>query len=180
MTANERRDEIIKILNAEEQPVAAKALAAKFGVSRQVIVQDLAVIRAATTGIASTSRGYVMLRRSRCFEREFKVHHNEDKTAEEMNIIVDCGGRLRNVSISHRIYGRITAELDIRSRQDVEDFVKDIKNSKSTLLGSVTSGYHYHLIEADNEERLQLIEERLKLAGFIAPRQSWENAEDGI
>ena len=157
MNTAERRGEILKILHNADAPVAARELAGRFGVSRQVIVQDLAVIRASTPGILSTTKGYVIQQDS-SFTREFKVRHSQDKAAEELNLIVDCGGHVKNISISHRVYGRVTAEMDIRSRQDVNEFAEALRNSRSTVLSSATSGYHYHLIEASSEERLDLIE----------------------
>lgn len=179
MNTGERRREILRILEEAEVPVAARELAGKFGVSRQVIVQDLAVIRASTPGILSTTKGYVMQQESNC-TREFKVRHSQDKAAEELNLIVDCGGYVKNISISHRVYGRVSAEMDIRSRQDVNEFVEALQNSRSTVLSSATSGYHYHLVEAASEERLDLIGEQLKKAEFLAPLQPWEqNSEKG-
>ena len=173
MNTTERRGEILKILRSTESPVAARALASRFGVSRQVIVQDLAVIRASTPGILSTTRGYVMQQDSSC-TREFKVKHSQEQAAEELNLIVDCGGRVKNISISHRVYGRVSAEMDIRSRQDVAEFAEALKNSRSTVLSSATSGYHYHLVEASSEDRLDLIQKQLAEAGFLAPLQPWE------
>ena len=58
MNTAERRNEILNLLQNADAPVAARKLASQFGVSRQVIVQDMAVIRAATPGILSTTRGY--------------------------------------------------------------------------------------------------------------------------
>ena len=173
MNTGERRGEILKILKQTEVPIAARELAGRFGVSRQVIVQDLAVIRASTPGILSTTKGYVMEQDSSC-TREFKVRHSQDKAAQELNLIVDCGGHVKNISISHRVYGRVSAEMDIRSRQDVSEFIQALQNSRSTVLSSATSGYHYHLIEASSEERLDLIRNQLEKAGFLAPLQPWE------
>ena len=173
MNTAERRGEILKILHNADAPVAARELAGKFCVSRQVIVQDLAVIRASTPGILSTTKGYVIQQDSSC-TREFKVRHSQDKAAEELNLIVDCGGHVKNISISHRVYGRVSAEMDIRSRQDVNEFVQAINSSHSSVLSSATSGYHYHLIEASSQARLDLIGEQLKKAGFLAPLQPWE------
>ena len=163
MNTGERRGEILKILKQTEVPIAARELAGRFGVSRQVIVQ----------GILSTTKGYVMEQDSSC-TREFKVRHSQDKAAQELNLIVDCGGHVKNISISHRVYGRVSAEMDIRSRQDVSEFIQALQNSRSTVLSSATSGYHYHLIEASSEERLDLIRNQLEKAGFLAPLQPWE------
>ena len=164
MNTAQRRNEILKLLHQAEKPVAARALASQFGVSRQVIVQDMAVIRASTPGILSTTKGYVLQ----------QVRHGQEQAAEERNLIGDCGGRDKNISISHRVYGRVSAEMDIRSRQDVNEFIQAINSSRSTVLSSATSGYHYHLVEAASQERLDLIGEQLEKAGFLAPLQPWE------
>ena len=175
MNTAQRRTEILKLLQQEEKPVAARAMASQFGVSRQVIVQDMAVIRASTPGILSTTRGYVLQQdKDIACTREFKVRHGQEKAAEELNLIVDCGGRVCNISISHRVYGRVSAEMDIRSRQDVTEFIAALNDSQSTVLSTATSGYHYHLVEAASEERLDLIGEQLKVAGFLAPLRPWE------
>ena len=181
MTTAQRRTEILQILKKAAAPVAAKELAARFGVSRQVIVQDMAVIRVSTPCILSTTRGYV-LQQDNGSSREFKVCHAPEQIEDEMNLIVDCGGHIKNISISHRLYGRISADMDVRSRQDVREFVETLKNSsssvlstgKSSLLKNVTSGYHYHLVAADTPERLDMIQQKLREAGFLAPLQPWE------
>ena len=176
MTTAERRAAILQQLAHAGAPLAARTLATHYGVSRQVIVQDLAVIRASHPGIISTARGYVLEQPDQpagC-TREFKVRHTPDRTGQELNLIVDCGGRICNISISHRVYGRVSAEMDIRSRQDVNEFITALNNSNSSALSNATSGYHYHLVEAASEERLDLIEEQLKKAGLLAPLQPWE------
>ncbi|MDD6033218.1 MAG: 3H domain-containing protein, partial [Oscillospiraceae bacterium] len=81
------------------------------------------------------------------------------------------------ISISHRVYGRVSAEMDIRSRQDVSEFIQALDGSQSSVLSGATSGYHYHLVEASSEDRLDLIENQLQQAGFLAPLQPWEQAE---
>ncbi len=176
MTTAQRRTEILQILKKADAPIAAKELAAHFGVSRQVIVQDMAVIRVSTSGILSTTRGYV-LQQDNDKAREFKVCHTPEQTADEMNLIVDCGGHIKNISISHRLYGRISADMDIRSRQDVNEFMEALKNSCSSVLSNATSGYHYHLVAADSQKRLDMIQEKLREAGFLAPLQPWEQVQ---
>lgn len=177
MKTAERREQILDMLKNATGPIAAKEFAVIFKVSRQVIVQDLAVIRAAVPGIISTNRGYILQAEKVC-SREFKVQHGIERVGEELNLFVDCGGIIKNVSISHRIYGRLTAEMDLRSRQDVSEFLDRIGNSKSSLLGNATSGYHYHLVEASSEERLDLMEEKLKEAGFLVPLTPWEQGQE--
>ncbi len=173
MTTRTRREEIFALLQEATAPIPAKELARRFSVSRQVIVQDLAVMRAACPGIVSTSRGYLLHQETGC-TREFKVRHGSDRMQEELYLIVDHGGHVKNISVSHRVYGRISVEMDIRSRRDVIELLEAFADSNSTLLGSTTSGYHYHLVEAPSAERLGLIEEKLAEAGFLAPLQPWE------
>ncbi len=177
MTTEQRRSEILKLLRASDLPMTAKKLASVFGVSRQVIVQDMAVIRASTPGITATKLGYVIQKDNACL-REFKVRHDREETEAELNLIVDCGGRVKNVSISHRVYGRISGEMNISSRQDVSEFISSLENSSSSFLCETTSGYHYHLVEAASPERLDLIEKRLAQEGFLAPLQPWEREEN--
>ena len=172
MTTAERREAILAQLG--RKPIAARTLAAKYGVSRQVIVQDLAVLRAAHPNVISTARGYVRQQAENACTREFKVRHTPAQTGLELNLIVDCGGRVCSTSISHRVYGRITVELDIRSRQDVLEFLQAFEDSASTVLSTATDGYHYHLLEAATPERLDLIEKELQEHGFLAPLQPWE------
>lgn len=173
MTTSERRKEILKQLKTSSKAIPAKAFAEQFGVSRQIIVGDMSVIRATYPEIISTNKGYVIEEKTACV-REYKVKHGPDRVKEELTLIVDCGGIIRNVSISHRAYGRISADMNLSSRQDVLEFVERLVDSKSTLLGSVTSGYHYHLVEASSEERLDLIEKKLKEADFLVPLFEWE------
>ena len=102
------------------------------------------------------------------------MKHGYDRTEEELTIVVDYGGVVKNVIISHTVYNRVTAKLDIRSRFDISKFMKRLENSQSSLLGNATNGYHYHLIEAPSEEVLDKIEEKLEETGFLVPWQDWE------
>ena len=176
MTGSKRREELINTIKSSTSPISGKTLAQLYDVSRQVIVQDMAVIRVSTPGILSTTRGYV-LRQDNGSAREFKVCHTPAQTADEMNLIVDCGGHIKNISISHRLYGRISADMDIRSRQDVYEFMETLKNSRSSVLSNATSGYHYHLVAADTPERLDMIQQKLQEAGLLAPLQPWEQVQ---
>lgn len=176
MNVTDRRDGIIKILNDSTEPVSAKKLAEKFNVSRQIIVQDMTVIRALGVDVIPTNRGYVIQKSEVC-SREFKVRHDSERVREELEIIADCGGKVTNVSISHRVYGRISAQMSISSRQDVSEYIARLESSRSDILGQATSGYHYHMVEAASEERLDLIEKRLEEAGFLVPLLPWESQQ---
>lgn len=173
MTAEERRQEIFDCLTRAEGPLSASALAADFGVSRQVIVQDIALLRAKGVEIDALARGY-QLKRSSDSQRIFKVQHADEDVETELNLIVDAGGTVADVFVSHKYYGTVRAEMNIRSRLQVRRFLEDITSGKSSLLKNVTAGYHYHTVIADSKETLDHIEEELRAHGFLAPLQDYE------
>ncbi len=166
MTGDKRREEIISAITNAESPVPARRLAELFKVSRQVIVQDIALIRASGHDIISTNRGYCLNKEKR-FKKVFKVRHTDSELEKELCAIVDMGGTVENVMVNHRVYGHIEAELDISSRLDVSSFLENIKNGKSSPLKNITSDYHYHTVTAGSEEALALIEESLRKNGFL-------------
>ena len=166
MKGTERRQEILHLLANSSAPVSGSALADHFSVSRQVIVQDMALIRAERNDIISTNRGYLLNTPLRV-TRLIKVFHSDEAIEDELNTIVDLGGTAVDVSVRHRVYGRLKADLNISSRRDVKRFLEEIKSGKSTPLKDVTSGYHYHTIAADSEETLDLIEQELKTKGYL-------------
>ena len=142
------------------------SLAKQCEVSRQVIVQDIALLRTAGYDILSTNRGYI-LHVPDIASRVFKVRHTDEQLEEELNLIVDLGGYVVNVFVNHRVYGHLEAELGIRSRKMVKEFLRDIESGVSSPLKNVTSGYHYHKVEADTEDTLDEIEEMLREKGLL-------------
>ena len=166
MTGSDRRSAIVERIRNSDVPVSGKTLAAAFDVSRQVIVQDIALISAAGYDIISTNRGYI-INEPHLARRVFKVRHTDEQLEEELNAIVDLGGKVCDVIVNHRVYGRLEAELNITSRRKVAEFIADIKNGKSSPLKNITSDYHYHTVEADSEETLDLIGNMLREKGFL-------------
>lgn len=166
MTGSDRRQEILKNIKESDRPVSGSKLAKDYDVSRQVIVQDIALLRASGYDIISTNRGYV-LEGQTCAERVFKVRHTDEQLETELCTIVDLGGQVKNVMVNHKVYGHIAAELGITSRRKVKEFLADIESGKSTPLKNITSDYHYHTVTADSEETLGMIEEELRKLGFL-------------
>lgn len=173
MKAEERRKEIVRRLQTAAQPISASRLASEYGVSRQVIVQDVAVIRASGVGITALSRGYVLEKIGTC-RRVFKLLHSDEDVERELNMIVDAGGSVLDVFVFHKVYGTVRAEMGISSRLHVKHFLQEIATGKSSLLKNVTAGYHYHTVSADSETTLDIIEEKLRENGFLAPLQPFE------
>lgn len=176
MNGQERREEIIKLIKNSNQPISGTALAKKLGVSRQIIVQDMALIRANGHEILSTHRGYLFQETKHPY-RIFKVHHTGEQVETELNLIVDLGGSVEDVFVYHKVHGVIRAELNIRSRRDVQIYLQNIASGVSTQLLNLTAGYHYHKITADSEKILDMIQEELSENGFLAPLQDYEPVE---
>ena len=177
MTGSERRTAIINQIKTSSVPVPGKALAAQFEVSRQVIVQDIALLRTAGYDIISTNRGYI-LNAPHTITRVFKVSHTDAQTEDELYSIVDLGGTVVNVMVNHRVYGKMSAPLNIKNRRDVQLFMNNIKTGKSTPLMNVTSGYHFHHVCAEQEEILDEIEEALREKHYLAELLPYEMSDD--
>ncbi|MDY6328117.1 MAG: transcription repressor NadR [Lachnospiraceae bacterium] len=165
MTGKERRDSIIKMISGKS-PVSGGSLSKSLDVSRQIIVSDIALLRAEGYDIISTNRGYFLNSPSGA-TIIVKVNHTDEQTEDELNTIVDLGGTVIDVFVHHKVYGKISADLDIRSRRNVKEFIENIKSGKSTPLKNITSNYHYHTISAENEEILNIIVEELKNKGYL-------------
>lgn len=173
MSGQERREQIVSIIKNSDKPVSGTALAKQLDVSRQVIVQDIALIRANGIDVVSTNRGYIIGSNGKA-SRVFKVHHTQEDVEEELNLFVDFGGYVKDVFVYHKVYDVIKVDMNLKSRADVRKYLKEITSGKSTLLMNITSGYHYHTILADDEETLDLIQEELQAKGFLAKLQDYE------
>lgn len=173
MNGESRRRKIIRMLSESSGAVPGVTLAKEFAVSRQVIVQDIALLRANGADILSTNRGY-LLREEQALTRVFKVLHSDDEVEEELNSIVDLGGIVADVFVYHKVYGVVRADMNIRSRIEVRRYLKTLEGGKSSLLKNVTSGYHYHTVRAKSVEALDLIQEDLQERGFLAKLQDYE------
>ncbi len=166
MSGEERRNKILKYISESAEPVSATLLAGECGVSRQAVVQDIALLRALGHNIISTHRGYVMEKMSR-HVRIFKVRHSDEELVAELYSIVDLGGMVEDVFINHKAYGRVQASLNINSRRKADELMEMIRSGKSSPLKNITSDYHYHTVTADSEGILDEIGEKLKELGFL-------------
>ena len=173
LSGKERREEILRILKNSKEPVSGMELAKKLQVSRQIIVQDMALIRANGIDVMATNRGYV-IHEAKKVSRVFKVIHSDEQVEEELNLFVDLGGKVEDVFVYHKVYGVIKAVMNIRSRRDVRKYMEDISTGKSTNLKNLTSNYHYHTITAEDEQTLDLIQDELNKRGFLAKLQDYE------
>ena len=161
MNAVERRQEIVRLITTNDEAMSGSMLAKELDVSRQVIVQDIALLKAAGYEILSTNKGYV-INDVAAHTRVFKVYHTNDQTEDELTTIVD-------VFVWHRVYGKIEAKLNVASRRNVQQCIDGLVSGKSSALMNITSGYHYHTVKADSEETLDLIEKAHAKKNYLAP-----------
>lgn len=166
MKAHERRAEILSLIGNSGSPVAANLLSEKYSVSRQVIVQDIAILRAQGYGVISTNRGYVLDAGLRA-ERVFKCRHTLQELVDESEVIISRGGKVEDISVHHRVYGKISARLELTTLRHAEELYRSLVSGASKPLMSVTDGYHYHTVSGENEQTLDNIEEALREKGYL-------------
>ena len=173
-----RRRSILKVLSGAEGPVSGSALAESCGVSRQVVVTDVALLRSQGARIVSTNRGYVLLSDKPPSRptRLFKCRHTANQTADELTCMVDLGASVEDVFVNHRVYGVVSSELGISSRRDVERFMGELASGVSAPLLEVTSGYHFHHVSAPSSEVLDEVERALAERGYLAELTEYEAA----
>ena len=168
MTAEERRKGVWQILSQSPQPVSATALARKFGVSRQIIVGDMALLKARGLPVVSTPRGYYLTEQEgKGYRKTLVCCHDRSHTAEELEMIISAGGMVHNVSVEHEVYGTLTAGLEIRNREDIRAFIERMKTKNAPLLSSMSGGIHSHLVETKEKKEMDRVEEALRKAGFL-------------
>lgn len=167
MESTQRRDTIIKLLIQENKPIKGSELAKTFGVTRQVIVKDIAIIRASGLNILATPDGYIHNVDSNKVLSIIAVNHTEDDTIEELRTVVKYGGIIEDVIIEHPLYGEIKGILKIKNLNELEKFTKSFNEKKVKPLSILTNGVHLHTISTENEEDMINIKSELKRKGFL-------------
>lgn len=169
MNTDERREKILQTLKQAQTPLTGSELSSIYKVSRQIIVGDITVLRASGHNIYATPRGYIL-------PQDNKIHqelaiicckHTDDDLQTELEIIIDNGGKIRDVIVEHPLYGEIRVNLFINSRRDIQLFLQKKNQTKATALMSITNGIHYHTIEIPDLETLELIKTELNKAHIL-------------
>lgn len=171
MTASERRDLILKQLTDSSVPCSAAALARQYGVSRQIIVGDIALLRAAGCNITATARGYLIPTDTGLLY-QLACTHSAEQTQEELYIMVDCGCTVIDVIVEHAVYGQLTASLQLSSRLDVDLFVESMANHGARPLSLLTEGIHLHTLSCPSQAALDRVKEKLVAAGMLLAEQN--------
>lgn len=172
--SEDRRNFILDWLKTSNEPLTGQAIAIKMNVSRQVIVQDISLLKAKDEPIIATAQGYIYLHEKQSnypFKRIIASRHTPTKTEQELNILVDLGVFIRDVIVEHPIYGELTASLMLKNRRDVQQFIKKMEQTSASYLLDLTDGTHLHTIEAETEKQLEEACAALEKAGFILPNE---------
>ena len=167
MDAQNRRAAIARILEQSSAPVSATALAKEFGVSRQIIVGDIALLRASGADITATPRGYTLPRTAEGIRRTLACRHDGAQMEDELNAMVDHGCAVLDVVVEHPVYGQLSGRLDVSSRYDVREFAGQVAASGSKPLSDLTGGIHTHTLRCPDERAFAQLLEALREAGFL-------------
>jgi transcriptional regulator of NAD metabolism len=168
MDGEERREKILEILKDRDGKVRGSELADRLAVSRQVIVGDMALLKARGLPVMSTPRGYYLdTGHQEGYRKTLVCCHDRARTGEELALIISAGGMVHDVSVEHEVYGTLTAGLEIRSLEDMKAYLQKMKTKNAPLLSSISGGIHSHLVETKEKEDMDRVEETLRKAGFL-------------
>jgi hypothetical protein len=168
--SDDRRRLVLDKLSHSTVPITGSDLADMMDVSRQVIVQDIAILRAQGVPIIATSSGYILQTQThanRLIKTFVSKHSGFDRMEEELEIIVEYGGKIIDVIVEHPVYGEIVGALHIATKEDVRNFIHKVKETNAKPLASLTEGDHIHTIEIPSEKIFKLILQELRDKGFI-------------
>ncbi len=155
-----RREKILQLITDSSTPLTGTMLAKEVSVSRQIVVQDISKLKDAGYDIIATSRGYIINRPAKA-ERIFKFFHSDEQIREELETIVALGGAVKDVFVWHKIYGKISADINIVTQEDIDEYIRNFREGRSSPLKNVTSEYHYHTVTAPDTAVLD------KIAGVL-------------
>ncbi|MBQ1918111.1 MAG: transcription repressor NadR [Schwartzia sp.] len=171
MRTEERRNKVLQSLQNSKEPLTGTQLAAEYGVSRQIIVGDISILRAMGTPIYATPRGYILPEKKQSkgtVIATITCRHDGRDMRRELETIVDEGACVRDVIVEHPVYGEIHGHLMLSSRHDIDVFIEKMEQSKAKPLLDVSSGVHLHTLEVPGTEALNRIVEKLKKLGILA------------
>lgn len=169
METDERRSKIMEILQTAKKPLSGTELAGQFGVSRQIVVGDISVLRAAGNDITATNNGYILnLNKEKKFTDRVKVSHKPDDVFDELCTIIDEGARVKGMEIEHTVLGCINIPMAISSRTEAAFYSEKMQDSVHKHPGALTGGVHFHMIEADDMITLLRVQKKLNEKGYLS------------
>lgn len=167
-SGEERRQQILKWMRVHGDPIRGGELAKRLRVSRQCLVQDVAILRAGGEEILATPRGYQLPRaKPKGYRAVLACQHKPEQTEEELQTLVDHGVRVLDVIVEHPIYGELRGALMLESRADVQDFLEQVRSSQAALLSALTGGVHLHTVEASRRDAISRAKTELRKRGIL-------------
>ena len=170
MDAQERRQAIARRLERARSPVSATALAREFSVSRQIIVGDVAILRAGGQEITATPRGYMVQNAPSGLVRQIAVKHDGQAMEAELNAMVDHGCTVLDVIVDHPIYGQLTGPLQLSDRYQVGQFIARCRSQAAAPLSQLTEGIHLHTLACPDQGAYERVREALARQGILLER----------
>jgi len=167
VNTDKRREKIIELLKTRHEPISGNELAKVFGVTRQIIVQDIAILRASGKDIIATAQGYLMKEPSLICTKQIAVCHSAKDTREELITFIECGCKVIDVIVEHPLYGELHGMLMLSNSQDVENFINAVEKHNAKLLSQLTDGVHIHTVEAINLDCIKRAEQLLREKGML-------------
>lgn len=168
MTPTLRQKFILHSLRNSHKPITGNDLAKETNVSRQVIVQDISILKAKKEPIVATSQGYLYINnQANTIQHMIAVHHSPEQTQNELYIIVDHGVTVKDVTVEHAVYGELTAAIMVSNRAEVDQFIEKINETNATYLSVLTEGIHLHTLEADSMEKIEAACKALSKANLL-------------
>ena len=171
MNSAQRREKVLSLLTEHSSPLSATAIAKQCGVSRQIIVGDVALLRASGEQISATPRGYLLHREQGLHQRVIACRHTQEQMEKELYIVVDNGCAVLDVTVEHPVYGQISGQLQLFSRYDVDQFVQKLRTSNAPALCTLTGGVHLHTLCCPDEKTFHRIEAALENAGVLYKKE---------
>jgi len=169
MDKSARRIKILELLRNSKNPISGSELSKTFNISRQIIVQDISVLKASNHQIISTAQGYLLLKspEKEVARKVVAVSHKPEDTENELKMLVDIGVTIVDVRVEHPIYGELIGKLLIETSNQIKDFMERLNSTGAKLVSELTNGIHLHTLEAENPFRLIEAEKILKKAGYL-------------
>lgn len=166
MKSIDRRESIVKLLKTNNEAIKGLELANTFGVTRQIIVKDIAILRAEGVNITATPDGYIHNIDNNRVKSIIAVNHGSDKMIEELKVVVKYGGIIENVIVEHPLYGEIIGNIMIKNLNGLNKFEESFKDTGAKPLSELTNGIHLHTISAETQDDIDAIKNELKEKGF--------------
>ncbi|WP_233896575.1 transcription repressor NadR [Heyndrickxia coagulans] len=167
---DERRHLILEWLQNSREPITGGELAKRTNVSRQIIVNDITLLKAKNEPILATSQGYLYIHPAGAenkVEKTLVCMHSREQVTDELNLLVDHGVTVKDVKVEHPVYGDLTASIMVSTRAEVARFIRQIEETNASYLSELTGGIHLHTVEAASGRQVEEAEQALKEAGIL-------------